>query len=317
MAEILCLSSDDLKPLLPLGAAITAVKEAFVLHATGEGRLFPLVRERLAPDALFGIKTGFIPGQAVLGLKAGGSWKENSKVGDDTHQATVLLIDPKTGKPNALIDGNYITTIRTGAGGAVGAELFSSPSSAVLAVIGTGVQGAIQTEAVLHVRPSIRELRCFNPHGAVRSEYVKAFEGRVDVRACRNAREALSGADVVVTATPSTEPLVFLDDLKEGAHINAVGSDAKGKRELDVEVMRAAEVFVDDPAQSRAIGELQGLDDVAGVPIGDVLRGAHPGRTRRGLTVFDSTGISLQDLTAASLAYRAAKERGVGVTLRW
>jgi ornithine cyclodeaminase/alanine dehydrogenase-like protein (mu-crystallin family) len=317
MAEILCLSSADLGPLLPLPAAIQAVKEAFVLHASGEGRLFPLVRERLAPDAMFGIKTGFIPGQGVLGLKAGGSWKGNKKVGDDSHQATVLLIDPATGKPRAFIDGNYITTIRTGAAGGVGAELFSAPDSRVLAVIGTGVQGAIQTEAALHVRPSITEVRCFNPHGSVSQRFLDSFKARLDVHLCGSAREAVNGADVVITATPSTEPLVFHKDLKEGAHINAVGSDTKGKREIDQEVLRSAEVFVDDLQQSRTIGELQGLDDVEGVPIGDVLRGAHPGRTRRGVTVFDSTGISLQDLTAAWLAYRVAKERGVGTTLRW
>ena len=317
MTEILCLSSADLTPLLPLSTALEAVKEAFVLHASGEGRLFPLVRERLAPDAMFGIKTGFIPGQGVLGLKAGGSWKGNKKTGDDSHQATVLLIDPATGKPRAFIDGNYITTIRTGAAGGVGAELFSAPDSKVVGVLGSCVQGKIQTEFALHVRPTIGEVRCFNPHGSVSTEFQNAFKGRVDVRVCSSAREAVTGADIVITATPSTEPLVFQRDLKEGAHINAVGSDTKGKRELDQAVLRDAEVFVDDLGQSRAIGELQGLDDVQGIPIGDVLRGAHPGRQRRGITVFDSTGISLQDLTAAWLAYRTAKERGVGVTLRW
>jgi ornithine cyclodeaminase len=317
MTEILCLSSEDLEPLLPLAAAIEAVKEAFVLQSTGEGRLFPLVRERLAPDASFGVKTGFIPAQGVLGLKAGGSWKANRTVGEDSHQATVVLIDPLTGKPRAFIDGNYITTIRTGAGGAVAAELFAARDSRVLAVIGTGVQGRIQAEGALHVRPSISELRCCNPHGSVSRAYLEAFEDRVHVRACSSAREAVAGADIVVTATPSTEPVVFLRDLKEGAHVNAVGSDAAGKRELDPELLRAAQVFVDDPQQSRTIGELQGLDDVPAVAIGDVLRGAHPGRTERGITVFDSTGISLQDLTSAWLAYRTARERGAGVTLHW
>ena len=99
--------------------------------------------------------------------------------------------------------------------------------------------------------------------------------------------------------------------------MNAVGSDSRGKRELDGEVLRSAEVFVDDLAQSRSIGELQDLDDVPGVQIGDVLRGAHPGRCGQGITVFDSTGISLQDLTTAWRAYRAALEQGIGVRLDW
>jgi ornithine cyclodeaminase len=317
MTEILCLSGDELARLVPLPLAIEAVKEAYVLQATGEGKLLPLVRERLAPDATFGIKTGFIPAQGVLGVKAGGSWKANKQRGEEVHQATVVLIDPATGRPRAFMDGNHITTIRTGAGGAVACELFASPTSRVLAVIGTGVQGMIQTEAALHARPSIAEVRCFNPHGRVSERYVRAFRGRVDVRVSAGVREAAEGADVVVTATPSTVGLVSLSDLAPGAHVNAVGSDSRGKRELAPEVLRHAEVFVDDLAQSRSIGELQDLDDVPGVQIGDVLRRAHPGRQRKGITVFDSTGIALQDLTTAWRAYRIALEQGVGVKLHW
>lgn len=317
MTGILCISSADLKPLLTLPVAIEAVKEAYVLHSSGEGKLLPLVRERLAENAVFGIKTGFIPKQRVLGLKVAGSWKENKKHGEDAHQATVVLIDPATGKPLAFMDGNHITTIRTGAAGAVGAELFSSPDSKVLAVIGTGVQGTIQTEAVLYVRSGIATVRCFNPHGEVSDAYVRAFEGRAELRVCGSVAKAVKDADIVVTATPSTRALVFLRDLKEGAHVNAVGADTKGKRELDPGLLREAQVFVDDLQQSKNIGELQGLDGVEAVPIGDVLRGVHPGRRRSGITVFDSTGISLQDLTTAWRGYRMARERGLGITLCW
>ena len=317
MTEILCLSADDIAPLLTMDVAILAVKEAYRLHATGEGRLLPLVRERLADDATFGIKTGFIPAQGVLGLKAAGSWKANKKRGEEAHQATVVLIDPASGRPRAFMDGNPITTMRTGAAGAVGCELFSSPDATVLAVIGTGVQGRIQTEAVLHVRPGIAEVRCFNPHGPVAEAFLGIVLGRADLIVCDSVAEAVRGAHVVVTATPSTEPLVLLRHLEEGAHVNAVGSDARGKRELEPAVLRAAEVFVDDVTQARTIGELQGLDDVEPVLVGDVLGGAHPGRRGAGITVLDSSGISLQDLTTAHLLYESARERGVGTTLYW
>lgn len=317
MTDILCLSSVELKPLLPLPVAIEAVREAYVLHASGEGRLLPLVRERLAEAAVFGIKTGFIPGRGLLGLKAAGSWKGNKERGEEAHQATILLLDPATGKPRAFLDGNHVTTIRTGAAGAVGCELFAAADARVLAVIGTGVQGTIQTEAALHARPTLAEVRCFNPHGRVGERYAGAFRGRVDLHVCGSVAEAVRDADVVVAATPSTEALVFRADLKDGAHVNAVGSDTKGKRELDPALLRHAEVFVDDVGQSRSIGELQGLEDVEAVTIGDVLRGAHPGRRGAGPTVFDSTGIALQDLTTAWRAYRIAIERGVGVTLTW
>jgi alanine dehydrogenase len=317
MTEIVCLSGEDLARLVPLPLAVEAVKEAFVLQASGEGRLYPVVRDRLADDAGFGIKSGFIPGQGVLGLKAGGSWKRNKARGDEVHQATVVLVDPASGRPLAFMDGNHITTIRTGAGGAVACELFAKPDARVLAVIGTGVQGIVQTEAVLHARPSVREVRCFNPHGPVAERYVNAFGDRVALRTCGSVAEAVDGADVIVTATPATAPLLFLGDLAPHAHVNAVGSDGKGKREVDAGVLRAAQVFVDDPAQSRSLGELQDLDDVPAVPIGDVLRGAHPGRQGEGITVFDSTGIALQDLTTAWRAYRMAVEQGVGTRLVW
>jgi ornithine cyclodeaminase/alanine dehydrogenase-like protein (mu-crystallin family) len=317
MTEILCLSSADLERLVPLPLAIEAVKEAFVLQATGEGKLFPIVRDRLAPDAQFGIKTGFIPKLGVLGLKAGGSWKANKRKGDDTHQATVVLIDPATGRPRAFMDGNHITTIRTGAGGAVACELFAREDSKVLATIGTGVQGVIQTEAALHARPSITEVRCFNPHGSVAERFRETFQERVKLSVSASVAEAVDGADVVIAATPATQPFLFREDLAPHVHVNAVGSDTAGKREVHEDVLRAAEVFVDDLAQSRSIGELQGLDDVWAVPIGDVLRGAYPGRQKEGITVFDSTGISLQDLTTAWRAYQMALDQGIGVKLVW
>ena len=164
---------------------------------------------------------------------------------------------------------------------------------------------------------SIREVRCFNPHGSVAERYRRAFEGRVQLHVATSVHEAVRGADVVVAATPSTEALLVLDDLAPGAHVNAVGSDTRGKREVAPEVLREAEVFVDDLAQSRSIGELQDLEGVDGVPIGDVLRGLHPGRRRPGITVFDSTGIALQDLTTAWRAYEMATRHGTGVRLHW
>jgi ornithine cyclodeaminase len=193
MTSILCLSRAELEPLLTLPVVIDAVKEAYVLQASGEGRLFPLVRERLADDATFRMKTGFIPGTGVLGLKAAGSWKGNRTRGEEAHQATVLPIDPATGKPLALLDGNVITTLRTGAGGGIACDLFAATGARCLAVIGTGVQGRIQTEAVLHVRPGVEEIRCFNPHGVVSERYQSQFAGRARVRVAESVERPWQG----------------------------------------------------------------------------------------------------------------------------
>lgn len=295
-----------------------AVAEAFRAHTSRQGRTFPIVREKLSDHSVFGVKSGFLPERHVLGLKTAGYWKNNRLINQEAHQATIVLIDPSTGQPRAFIDGNYITTIRTGAAGALAADHFSRQAARVVAVIGTGVQGQIQTEGVLAVRPDVREVRCAGLTGHSIKSYVDTFQHRVQVTLCHSVASAVQGADIVVTATPSTVPFLRREYLKPGVHINAMGADTRGKSELLADVLQDATVFVDDLAQSRTIGELQKWPQCPAVEIGQVLLGQHPGRQRDDeLTVFDSTGLALQDLTTAELVLERAVQQGLGTILKW
>jgi ornithine cyclodeaminase len=295
-----------------------AVQQAYIAHSSHTGHTYPIIREKLSEDAVFGVKAGFLEQGGVLGLKAAGYWRKNKEHNEEAHQATVVLIDPETGKPRAFMDGNFITTIRTGAAGAVAAKRLARQDAQVLAVIGTGVQGKIQTEGILHVRPGVREVRCVGLTGRSLAEYTAQFQGRVDVKVCDSIMAAVEGADIVVTATPATTPLILGAYLKPGVHINAMGSDTKGKSELDAAILTAAEIFTDDLHQSRTIGELQRNPDKKATEIGNVLLEKDAGRQREEqITVFDATGIALQDLTTAELALQIAQERGIGTVLHW
>jgi ornithine cyclodeaminase len=294
------------------------VQQAYVAHSSNTGHTYPIIREKLSEDAVFGVKAGYLEQGGVLGLKAAGYWRKNRERNEEAHQATVVLVDPETGKPRAFMDGNYITTIRTGAAGAVAAVHLAKQDAQVLAVIGTGVQGKIQTEGILNVRPDVKEVRCFGLTGRSVAEYTVQFQDRVEVKVCNSIMAAVEGADIVVTATPATHPLIMGEYLKPGVHINAIGADTKGKSELDESVLTIAEVFTDNLCQSRTIGELQRNPDRTAAEIGDVLLGKHSGRQREEqITVFDSTGIALQDLATAELALRIALEQGAGTVLHW
>ncbi|WAH35915.1 ornithine cyclodeaminase family protein [Alicyclobacillus dauci] len=317
MSELVCLSQENLLELITLPVAIKAVQDAYIAHVNGNGLIYPVVREPLDKTSVFGIKSGYLVSKKILGLKAAGFWGNNRSRGEESHQATILIVDPDSGKPRAFLDGNYITTIRTAAAGALGIELFAAKDITKLAVIGTGHQGIAQTKAALHVRPGIQEIRCYSRSGNVQN-FIDAFSQQVTVKTFGSPDEAIKDAEVVITTTASTEPLVALEALQPGVHVNAIGSDTAGKSELHESVLHAARVFVDDETQSRSIGELQGLPTVEAVPIGKVLTGELPGRqSNEQITVFDSTGIALQDLTTAAVALELAKQQNIGARLSW
>ena len=148
-AHILLLDSRQVAALLEPNEVLAAVTEAFVLHSEGRGRVFPVVREKLAGGGVFGIKAGDVPDQALLGFKAAGFWPDNRALGGEPHQATVVLIDPATGRPDCIIDGNAITTMRTGAAGGLGLINLARSDSRRLAVFGTGVQAKVPVRSEL------------------------------------------------------------------------------------------------------------------------------------------------------------------------
>jgi len=315
---LLLLNKDQVEVLLTPEDVILAVREAFLFHHDRKGRLFPVVRERLATGGIFGIKSGDVEEKDLLGFKAAGFWPNNRGIGSEPHQATILLFDPHTGRPECVIDGNAVTTMRTGAAGALGLEALARPDSATLCVFGTGVQGQIQTRFALDVLPSLRSVKYVPSTGNRVPAFESLFASRCDIQLATNVNTAVAGSDVVITATPGRNVLFDADAVCAGTHISCVGADTRGKRELPAGLLERANVYVDDATQSVEIGELQWAPTVARTEFGDVVaNGLSAPRAQDEITIFDLTGLALQDLTVARMLRRAAREAGIGTTVGW
>lgn len=321
-AQLLLLDKNHVESLLQLDAVLTAVREAFRLHSKQAGRVFPVVREKLATGGVFGIKSGDVGMQGLLGFKAAGFWPDNHRIGGEPHQATILLFDPATGRPLCVIDGNAVTTMRTGAAGGLGLQQFARADSTRLCVFGTGVQARIQTIYALRLMPALQTIRYLSVDG----QRDMAFEAGIEAAATSGTKPlhasdsdaAVNDSDIVITATPGGGALFSLEAVRPGTHINCVGADTQGKRELPAGLLARVRLFVDDVGQARQMGETQWAPETPCIAIGDLLTGKAAFTRQPGdITVFDLTGLALQDLTVARLLQQRADASGVGVRIAW
>ncbi|MCP4472865.1 MAG: ornithine cyclodeaminase family protein [Gammaproteobacteria bacterium] len=296
--------------------AFSAVESVFAAMASGEARNFPVIREQLGyQDAIYGFKSGFDRAGLSLGLKSGGYWPNNAAKGLTNHQSTVFLFDPDTGKLDALVGGNYLTAIRTAAASSVSIAHLARKDASVLGMVGAGHQSTFQLRAALEQR-SFEKILGWNlhPQGLDRLAAVSAEVG-LPFEAVE--REQLAAdADVIITITSAHEALLLSDWIKPGTHIACMGTDTAGKQEIDARIFNRATAFTDEIAQAITIGETQhafaeGIINETGITaIGDVINGTHPGRgSADEVTIFDGTGVGLQDLAAASASLRAAIEQ--------
>jgi ornithine cyclodeaminase/alanine dehydrogenase-like protein (mu-crystallin family) len=277
------------------------------------------VREQTGhADAVFGVKAGFDASLPVLGLKAGGYWPGNVKRGLGNHQSSVLLFDADTGRAVALVGANYLTGIRTGAASALATRGLASPEASILGIVGTGVQSVHQYRATCAVRPIARVL-AWDPN----PDNLHTLRNLVEADGLRFDALSLESvarhADVLITATPSHVPLIRREWIRPGVHINAMGADTIGKQELEVELVAAASIVVDEVQQAVSIGECQhayarGLltAEKLSFTLGGLVSGAQQRSATDDITIFDGTGTALQDLAVAALAYRRALNEGLG-----
>lgn len=318
---MLVISEEIARDLVSAEAAITAVEECFAAMARGQARNYPVVREVVGmADAVYGVKAGADSSARVLGLKAGGYWPGNAARGLTNHQSATLLFDADSGRASALVSANYLTGVRTGAASAIAAKHLARPDAHVLGIVGTGGQSLYQLRATRAVRP-IDEVHAWDPSPAnlARFEEEVAALG-LRFTAHKSAEGAASAADVVITVTPSRQPLIRSGWLRPGTHVSAMGADTKGKQELDPNLVSAAALFVDEIDQARTIGEFQhafalGLIDDTSIraSLGAVVAGLALGRKSPDeITIFDGTGVALQDLVVADLAVKLARAKGLG-----
>jgi alanine dehydrogenase len=238
---------------------------------------------------------------AALGTKLVAFYPHNTDV--PTHHATILLFKPETGEPLVTIDGRFITEVRTAAVSAVATERLARLDASVLAIIGSGVQARSHLEALRLVR-DFREVRVWSPRRAA------AFaEEHGGVRATASAEEAVRGADVVVTATTSSTPVLSGEWLSPGTHINALGAPRPNWRELDDEVLRHSRIYVDSrEAAMKESGDVIAAGEIF-AEVGEVVSGAKPARqSAEEVTLFKSLGLAVEDVATAELVYRKALE---------
>lgn len=305
------------KAVIDRASAFSAVESVFAAMARGDAYNFPVIREAIGyADALYGFKSGFDRAGKALGLKSGGYWPGNEAKGLTNHQSTIFLFDPDNGKLKALVGGNYLTAVRTAAASAVSIAHLARKDSKVLGMIGAGHQSTFQLRAALEQR-NFEKVVAWNENKD-RLDSLKAIADEAGIPFESVEREQLGAeADVIITITSAFEPLLMKDWIKPGTHIACMGTDTKGKQEVDPELIAAATVFTDEIAQSITIGEAQhavasGLIQESDItPIGDVINGKHKGRSSDDeITIFDGTGVGLQDLAIASVAADLAVEKG-------
>ncbi len=313
----------DIAKLMTPEAAFDAVEKVFAAMAAGKAYNFPVIREAIGhEDALYGFKGGFDRAGLTLGLKAGGYWPNNlAKHGLINHQSTIFLFDPDTGTVSAMVGGNLLTALRTAAASSVSIKHLARKDAKVIGMVGAGHQAKFQLRAALQ-QGSYEKVIGWNLHpemlpglAEVASDAGLPFE-QVEL-------SGLYEADVIITITSSFAPILMADHVRAGTHIACMGTDTKGKQELDPALLARASVFTDEIAQSVTIGEAQhaiasGLirqDDIT--QLGEVINGTHPGRTAADqITLFDGTGVGLQDLAVAAAVVELAKAAGLAIEVK-
>lgn len=299
--------------------AFAAVEACFAAMARGEAYNFPVVREALGEGRQYGFKSGLDRAGGQLGVKAGGYFPGNAGRGMINHQSSVFLFDPESGVPVAMVGGNLLTALRTAAASAISIDRLARSDAKVLGIVGAGHQAGFQLRAAARARRFERVVG-WNLHpemlpklGAVAAELGLPFEA---VSLGRLGAEA----DVIITITSSPAASLLNAHVREGTHLACMGTDTVGKQEVEPSLLARAAVFTDEVAQSVTIGEAQhavaaGLLRAGDITaLGEVLIGRHPGRTDADqITLFDGTGVGLQDLAVAAMAVTRARQRGLGV----
>ncbi len=310
----------DIADLMTRDAAFDAVEKVFAAMAAGDARNFPVVREALGhEDALYGFKGGFDRAGGALGLKAGGYWPHNlERRGLINHQSTVFLFDPDTGKPAAMVGGNLLTALRTAAASSVSIKHLARADATVLGMIGAGHQAAFQLRAALEQR-AFSKVIGWNYHPEMLPTLAKvAAEAGVPFEAVD--LPGMAEADVIISITSAFAPSLMADHVSPGTHLACMGTDTKGKQEVEATLLARARVFTDEVAQAITIGEAQhavaqGLLAPADiVPLGAVINGTDPGRqSPTDITLFDGTGVGLQDLAVAAAVVDLAVQQGIAI----
>lgn len=322
----LVLTRSDVVRLLDLDSCITAVEEAFGLHGAG-ATIPPAILSVPVTDGGFHVKAGVLNlDHPYYAAKSNGNFPANpARHGLPTIQGVIVLADAECGMVLALIESAEITALRTAAASAVAAKYLSTEHCHVATIVGCGIQGTAQLRALVRVRPlELVFALDIEPGRAESFASTMSKELGIEVRAAEHLTLAARQSDIIATCTTATAPFLDLPQLKPGAFIAAVGADNPDKCELHPRVLGESLVVADVLEQSATIGELHHAraagfvtQDDQVTELGKIVAGRAPGRTSATqIVVFDSTGMALQDVAAAAVVYRRARESRAGLRVR-
>jgi len=319
--KTLLLNQSQVKNLIEPHEAIEAVEKAFEAYGKGLAQMPPksyLFYKQYKGD----LRTmpAYIELIEATGVKIVNVHLDNKEKGLPTVMATIVLNDPKTGYPIAIMDGTFLTALRTGAAGAVAIKYLARQDSEVIGFIGCGVQAYTQLDLSFLIR-KFKVIKAYDIDKKKQQEFLKYAQEKYSLQiSSNNTIEEVADADVVTTTTPVTTPILKNQWIKKGTHINAIGADAPGKEELEPELLLRSKIVVDNWEQASHSGEInvpieKGIISKEHIyaELGDIVAGTKKGRSNEEeITIFDSTGLAVQDIAVAKKVYEKAIKAKVG-----
>ena len=314
--QTLLIQHQTIAELLDMTTAIEAVEEVFRIYGSGNVQMPPKSYLQFAAGDLRCMPT-YVPELGFACVKNVSVHPHNTSL--PTVQASITLFDPNSGFPLAMMDGTLITAFRTAASAAVATRLLARKDASLLGFLGVGRQAYAQVEALLKVLPACKSIIVYDVKKAkaekTQKDWTEKYSLKIEI--ADTIESLLANTDVLTTTTPTSEPLILMQHIHQGLHINAIGADAKGKQEIATEVMTGATIIIDNWEQASHSGEINvplasGIltkNDIQG-DIGQLVTGQIPGRTSvEEITVFDSTGLAIQDLACAVAIYQSLLKR--------
>lgn len=314
--KIRILTGEEVRQALPMQTAIAAMRSAFGQFSAGQAEV-PLRGRLNMPDGVLLLMPAYMQASNDLAVKLVSVFGDNPRLGLPTVSATVLVFDARTGRLKALMEGDSLTALRTGAGGGLAADLLSRKDARRVVLFGAGVQGRAQLQAVMAVRSIEQVTLVEHVSQAARdlAREIRSWPQAPQIDLVKDPREALPKADIVLAATTSRTPLFDGAWLHPGTHVTGVGSFSPDMQEIDAVTISRARVVVDSRKGCLAeAGDLIRADARVDAELGEIVNGTAPGRCDdQEITFFKSVGMAAQDAVAAAAVLQAAEQKGLGI----
>lgn len=331
--DLMILSRDDVKHVLKMQDVIEGVSDVYRLKTEGQTAVWPYIAHHFEqPKGVMDIKSGYVRGKKVHGLKMLNNFPGNIEKHLPHFNGLLMVFDSETGLPQGVLDATYITCMRTGAAGALGAKLLANEKADTLLMVGAGTQALYLIAASLHLMPHIKKITIADPMLRENAERMVATlpqklkdEFSLDAKnilfiVADLNEESVRNSQIILTATPSRTPLIKKEWVQPGTHFSCIGADMEGKEEIDPNIFSGAIIYADDINQCINAGEMEipvktgiiNKTDIAG-EIGEVIEGTKPGRKNdRDITIFDATGLALLDLVVGKSVIQLAHQHKIG-----